>query len=201
MSNYNNYPATDEDFAFPEAVRKAFAASAEFKEEMTNQIGDSILEAINTVAPGAVQDYATRELDFSTTNTLFSAVTTSPPTGAVITGLDLEVTGTGRMVELHFHAPQAYCSTTAGRSVAAYLITATETPDNYSAGYFRRRGAVASPMVDRGNSLDVSWDVQTELDTLYFFKVGIATMGVGTSRLDVDYSGAKYPITFKARNH
>lgn len=66
----------------------------------------------------------------------------------------------------------------------------------------REFSAVVSRLLnDRGNSLNVSWDVPTEIETTYKFKIGVATQGVGTSRLETTTGESRYPMTFKARNH
>lgn len=197
MPGYPNYPGVDEDLNFPPAVRTALTQSPEFYNAITAQLGDALLQTVSMVAPGAVQDEASRDFPIQTSNTSFS----SNAAADVITGLELTVFGTGRMVELDLFIPQAYCTTTAGRSVAVYLLTAVGTSTDYIASTFRRRASGASPLTDRGDSLTAKWDITTVAEETYKFKVGVSTVGVGTSRLEPIYSGATYPITFKARNH
>lgn len=155
----------------------------------------AVLEALTTYAPGAVLDYAERFTNFTTTNTNYQSVAET----AQIAGLELNFTGTGRMVEVTFHAP-AVRSSVSNNGVGVYLIGSKGGEALNTASPFTRVALISSPGTTStyNRSISASWDLPTEEGVEYALRVGCYQGAAGTATFE---TFADYPITLKARNH
>lgn len=179
-------PGTDN----PEGLAELVPGPNAFATALDAAIAESLVE----FASGAVQDWATRETTFTTTNTSISSVAA----GSLVSGVELTVVGTGRPVELTFGSAYRHSTGTAGY-VGAYLVSSVSGDADSATRTNYTRVAVGSSQANTtaGNRTLVGvWDVDTTVSLIYTFKIGIYGPA-GTSTLEP----FSYPISFKARNH
>lgn len=154
---------------------------------------DAALDAATAMAAGGVQDISRRTAPWSTTNTALNSIAAA----SVIDGLEVDVVGTGRDVEITFNAP-SFRHSVANTAVGFYLLRSV------NGGAFAPANRVtlgdtpsaADPLGNRGHS--AIFDVPTVEGETYVFRLGVYGGVAGTSTLATFDT---YPITLKARNH
>ena len=158
---------------------------------LTTSVDDKFANLLATYTPGAVQDFAERLVNFTTTNTTIGSTSAT----ALIGGLEVTVVGTGRPVELTFFAG-AVRHSVSNSYIGAYLVA---SEDGGADTHIPRVALTSTPGTSQAfnRSLVSSWDVGTVEGVEYVFKVGIYGT-TGTTTID---TAPNYPVTFKARNH
>ncbi len=156
-------------------------------------LGNEVLTLLATYSPGAVQDFAQRTTLFTTTNLAIN----DTAAGSQITGLEVDVVGTGRRVELSFFVAAARGAVADGY-VGVYLLTSVDG-SAFSAATFPRTVSGSGPVAGGNGNRSIAglWDLDTVEGTNYTFRVGVYGQS-GTTTMD---AFGIYPITLKARNH
>lgn len=163
----------------------------ELAAELGTDVGN-LEDILSTYAGGSVQDYASRDTTFTTTNTALG----STAAAALIGGLELSVVGTGRPVDIMFNLP--FRHSVANTGVGVYLVTSQDGAAD--SGTLFKRAAIghsygAAQAFNR--TLSGIWTVETVLNSLYTFKFGVYGAAAGTVTMET----LGYAMSTVARNH